>query len=395
MSRPRLASSLFVLGLGLLHTGCTVQAAAHASVGVDDVRLGAGVSAEVIRLHVEGDELVHEGGEINFAYDAAELEGERTFATLEAYAELLHTYPEVHLRIEGHTDSRGPDARNRSLSQRRAEAVRDWLMDHGVAPERLVAQGFGEDRPKIEEPLLCYNRKAEDAPPWCEGEIWSYNRRSEFHVIEGAETLPTGELTTTETRAERPPAAEASRPPGFDSGAYVYLSPGLLSATLGDRDEVLARQLSYRWGAGAGYLWRRERFAAAFGLGLSHVPVVIDGGSPRCALIQCVSAHDLLLDAELRIGGGSRRLLGYVLFAPGLALGASQVGSARITTAGFGLDFGVGLWGLIWRGLFVGGEALVNPIVYAHNAPAFHSGTTAVGLGLRALAGWQFGGRHR
>jgi len=52
------------------------------------------------------------------------------------------------VRIEGHTDSRGSDAYNLSLSERRAQAVRAYLIDElGIAPGRLVARGYGESRP--------------------------------------------------------------------------------------------------------------------------------------------------------------------------------------------------------------------------------------------------------
>jgi OmpA-OmpF porin, OOP family len=49
--------------------------------------------------------------------------------------------------IEGHTDSVGNDAYNQALSQRRADSVRKYLLDKGVAAARLEAKGFGESQP--------------------------------------------------------------------------------------------------------------------------------------------------------------------------------------------------------------------------------------------------------
>ena len=49
--------------------------------------------------------------------------------------------------VEGHTDSVGNDAYNQGLSQRRADAVRKYLVDKGVAAARLEARGFGESQP--------------------------------------------------------------------------------------------------------------------------------------------------------------------------------------------------------------------------------------------------------
>jgi outer membrane protein OmpA-like peptidoglycan-associated protein len=71
----------------------------------------------------------------------------RSFPLLSEVADVLNTRLSVKLRIEGHTDSRGGDAYNLRLSQARATAVRDWLIDSGVASERLEAAGFGETQP--------------------------------------------------------------------------------------------------------------------------------------------------------------------------------------------------------------------------------------------------------
>jgi outer membrane protein OmpA-like peptidoglycan-associated protein len=54
----------------------------------------------------------------------------------------------MRFRIEGHTDSSGARATNLSLSQRRAQAVADYLASQGVAPTRLEVRGYGPDRPR-------------------------------------------------------------------------------------------------------------------------------------------------------------------------------------------------------------------------------------------------------
>jgi len=50
-------------------------------------------------------------------------------------------------RIEGHTDAKGSIAYNQVLSQRRAEAARNYLITMGIGEERLIAVGFGKTRP--------------------------------------------------------------------------------------------------------------------------------------------------------------------------------------------------------------------------------------------------------
>jgi outer membrane protein OmpA-like peptidoglycan-associated protein len=72
----------------------------------------------------------------------------RSHTILNEVALTLRANPQIKgVRIEGHTDSRGKADRNRELSQRRAEAVRDFLIDKGIEPGRLFAVGFGPDKP--------------------------------------------------------------------------------------------------------------------------------------------------------------------------------------------------------------------------------------------------------
>jgi outer membrane protein OmpA-like peptidoglycan-associated protein len=67
-------------------------------------------------------------------------------ATLDAVAQVLLSTPSIRLlRVEAHTDA--VVSSNQALSQRRAEWVRAYLVKHGVAPERVVARGFGATRP--------------------------------------------------------------------------------------------------------------------------------------------------------------------------------------------------------------------------------------------------------
>jgi len=53
----------------------------------------------------------------------------------------------MRVRVEGHTDSIGSDAYNQKLSERRANAVRDYMIEQGISPSRITAVGFGESKP--------------------------------------------------------------------------------------------------------------------------------------------------------------------------------------------------------------------------------------------------------
>ena len=59
----------------------------------------------------------------------------------------MKEYPDSKFTIEGHTDSVGSKTTNQKLSDSRANAVRTYLIENGIAADRLTAQGFGEDYP--------------------------------------------------------------------------------------------------------------------------------------------------------------------------------------------------------------------------------------------------------
>lgn len=71
----------------------------------------------------------------------------QTYPVLQAITAILKEYPESRFSIEGHTDSDGSDALNQKLSEDRAAAVKDYLIENGINFERLSSKGFGESMP--------------------------------------------------------------------------------------------------------------------------------------------------------------------------------------------------------------------------------------------------------
>lgn len=93
-----------------------------------------------------------------------------SFKVLDQAVAVLKDNPSVKLEIAGHTDTTGDAQKNRDLSQQRAEAVRKYLVDKGIAPERLKAAGYGPDKPVGD------NKTAAGR---------AQNRRVEFTLING------------------------------------------------------------------------------------------------------------------------------------------------------------------------------------------------------------------
>ncbi len=107
---------------------------------------------------------------------AAIVPGQDSQDVLDAVEKILEQHGEIkQVRIEGHTDSTGSAAFNRTLSQHRAESVVKWLVKHGIDASRLTAQGFGPDRP-IDDNSTDAGRRN--------------NRRVEFHIVGDSDADP-------------------------------------------------------------------------------------------------------------------------------------------------------------------------------------------------------------
>jgi OmpA-OmpF porin, OOP family len=61
--------------------------------------------------------------------------------------DIFKEYPQARFSIEGHTDSDGSNALNQTLSENRAAAVKNFLIENGIAADRLMSTGYGETKP--------------------------------------------------------------------------------------------------------------------------------------------------------------------------------------------------------------------------------------------------------
>ncbi|MFO0742318.1 MAG: OmpA family protein [Labilithrix sp.] len=85
--------------------------------------------------------------QVKFEFDRAEILKESD-TILDAVKVVLADHPEIKkIRVEGHTDNVGRPDYNKSLSDKRANSVMRWLTDHGIAKERLIAKGYGQEQP--------------------------------------------------------------------------------------------------------------------------------------------------------------------------------------------------------------------------------------------------------
>ena len=129
------------LGAGLGAAYCWVHGAEAQQVAVvEEVvveEVAVAEPAEAVRVELD----------VKFDFDKAQVKQE-SYGDIKALADFMKQYPQTSTVVEGHTDSVGSDAYNQGLSERRASAVRDVLVNqYGVESGRVQAVGYGESRP--------------------------------------------------------------------------------------------------------------------------------------------------------------------------------------------------------------------------------------------------------
>jgi peptidoglycan-associated lipoprotein len=111
---------------------------------------------------------------VYFDYDADEIRDDAA-RILDAKVDALRSHAAIRLRIEGHTDERGSDEYNLALGQRRAAAVKRYLVARGIETFRMEGESYGEQR------RACSSADNESC--------WQQNRRAEFTITAGAESI--------------------------------------------------------------------------------------------------------------------------------------------------------------------------------------------------------------
>lgn len=173
---------VFLIGITLIVTaGCrsrarqTVRATPVPTTMEADTVVVPATNEEFVREQDEGEVLTNDIHELNrtarergwirdvfFPYDSSTLNSAAQRA-LDASAEWLRQNSQFRLRIEGHCDERGTEQYNLALGDRRANAVREYLMIVGISADRLRTISYGEERPFAtghDETAWSQNRRA-------------------------------------------------------------------------------------------------------------------------------------------------------------------------------------------------------------------------------------------
>ena len=149
--------------------GAAVGGATGAIIGKKMDKQAEEIKNKVPDAKVErvGEGIVVEfSNNVLFGFDKSEL-SDASKETLEKLVLVLNEYPDTDIELQGHTDSKGSDSYNQTLSEKRANSVSTYLVSKGIAQSRITAKGFGETMPK-------YDNETEEGR--------SQNRRVEFLI---------------------------------------------------------------------------------------------------------------------------------------------------------------------------------------------------------------------
>lgn len=149
------AGAIIGAATGSAGKGAVIGAAAGAAIGAgigvyqdqQQAKLRERLLNAGVQVQRDGDN-IHLIMPSDITFDTAQAEIKGSFyQTLNAVAEVLVEYKKTTITVAGHADSRGSDAYNMDLSQRRALSVSNYLASQGVNAARLNAIGYGETRP--------------------------------------------------------------------------------------------------------------------------------------------------------------------------------------------------------------------------------------------------------
>lgn len=146
--------------------GATVGGATGAVIGHEMDKQAKEIEQTVPDAKVErvGEGIIVEfSSAVLFGFDRSDLSNEAT-ENLDKLVKVLNTYPDTNIEVQGHTDSKGTEAYNLSLSEKRATTVTDYLASKGIDKSRMTIKGFGETAPKYDnetEEGMAQNRRVE------------------------------------------------------------------------------------------------------------------------------------------------------------------------------------------------------------------------------------------
>ncbi|GIL40160.1 peptidoglycan-associated lipoprotein Pal [Roseiterribacter gracilis] len=143
-------TSFAVLALVLVLGGCSSKkdSATDSTSTTGAGGVGSGIDRGAVGPGTQADLVANVGDRVFFELDRSDITQEGR-ATLGRQAEWLKKYSNVSITIEGHADERGTREYNLALGERRATAVKNYLVANGIPSSRIQTVSFGKERPAV------------------------------------------------------------------------------------------------------------------------------------------------------------------------------------------------------------------------------------------------------
>ncbi|MBN36270.1 MAG: peptidoglycan-associated lipoprotein [Rhodospirillaceae bacterium] len=143
---------LSIFAASLLVAACeSTSDSADDSAGDGDVMIVEEIIVEVEEINPRSPEYITEvlGDRVYFDFNSSVINAQAQ-GTIKRWAEWMNAYTDIFVVVEGHCDERGTREYNLALGERRANAVKNYLVALGVDPVRIGTISFGKERPAVE-----------------------------------------------------------------------------------------------------------------------------------------------------------------------------------------------------------------------------------------------------
>ena len=124
----------------------SASATSGSSSKADSVKKGSSLFAKA--KETASDKLISVGDRVYFGYDSAELSNEAK-QMLDKQSRFLRANPDLSFTIEGHCDERGTREYNLALGEKRAQSVKNYLINLGISSDRVSTISYGKERPAV------------------------------------------------------------------------------------------------------------------------------------------------------------------------------------------------------------------------------------------------------
>jgi outer membrane protein OmpA-like peptidoglycan-associated protein len=191
----------------------------------------------LVEMSALSQDLVFDMADIYYDYGSFQI-NEKAERGLNRLYDFMLDYPNMRIELSSHTDSRSSDGFNLELSQKRADAVKEFMVGRGIESDRIEAVGYGETRPRN----FCTNDIE------CSEELHQMNRRTEIKILHLDQIIESHEADASEFAQVEEPAFEGQAAASDSTAATWWQEGEAFAVQIGiDRSKTSNRFENLSW----------------------------------------------------------------------------------------------------------------------------------------------------